>query len=292
MAGSAKVWILAARPKTLPAAIAPVMIGCVMAVSDGFFHLWSALATICAAIMIQVGTNLANDYFDFKKGIDSEGRLGPTRVTQSGMVRPETVRTATAVAFGLAFLIGIYLVYLGGLPILIIGLLSILFGVIYTAGPWPLGYIGIADLFVLIFFGPVALGGTYYVQAMIIKPEIIIAGLGPGFLSMAILTVNNLRDIDTDRSGGRKTLAVRFGLTFTRIQYLFSIIAAGCVPIYLCLFADRSRLVLLPLIIWPLAFPVIKKMFTQSGANLNDCLAKTGLLLLLYSLLFSIGWLL
>lgn len=285
-----KNWILAARPKTLPAASAPVIIGTAMAYEAGGFHLISSLVALIGALLIQIGTNLANDYFDFKKGTDQPDRLGPTRVTQSGLIKPETVKKAMILIFCLALLSGIYLVARGGVPILIIGLLSILFGVLYTGGPMPIGYIGMGDIFVLIFFGPVAVGGTYYVQTLDINWMVIIAGLAPGLFSTAILTVNNLRDIDSDRKAGKKTLAIRFGKTFTKIEYLFTIISAILIPTLLYIFFEKHIYSLLSLIVIILALPSIKKVFTTEGKILNDVLASTGLLLLIYSILFSIGW--
>lgn len=287
-----KIWILAARPKTLPAAAAPVVIGCAMAYADNGFHMLSAVAALIGALFIQIGTNLANDYFDFKKGIDQPDRLGPTRVTQSGMVTQSQIKLATTIAFGIAFLMGIYLVYRGSWPIVIIGLLSILFGILYTGGPAPLGYTGLADIFVLIFFGPVAVGGTYYVQTLTITTPVLIAGLAPGLFSIAILTVNNLRDIETDRRSGRKTLAVRFGATFAKLEYLFSVLIATLIPLLLYILYDSPLFSLLSIIVLLLLIPSIKTIFTQQGKIFNNTLATTGKLLFLFSLLFSIGWIL
>ncbi|MCP4568832.1 MAG: 1,4-dihydroxy-2-naphthoate polyprenyltransferase, partial [FCB group bacterium] len=216
-----RVWLRAARPKTLPAGIVPVLVGGAIAFSDGLFHLPSFLAAMFGSIMIQIGTNYANDLFDFKKEADSSDRIGPMRVTQAGLVTPRQIAIATTIVFALAFLTGIYLVYRGGWPIVIIGLASIVCGVLYTAGPMALGYIGLADIFVLVFFGPVALAGTYYVQAREITMPIIIAGIPFGMISVAILVVNNLRDITSDKKSRKKTLAVRFGRNFARFEYIF-----------------------------------------------------------------------
>jgi 1,4-dihydroxy-2-naphthoate octaprenyltransferase len=286
------VWLLAARPKTLPAAIAPVIIGTSMAIYDGGFHLLSAFAAMLGAVMIQIGTNFANDYFDFKKGSDRSDRLGPTRATTAGLVTPGAMRVATVIAFSIALLIGIYLVYRGGWPIVIIGILSILFGVLYTGGPKPIGYVGLGDLFVLIFFGPVAVGGTYFVQTLEINQTVILAGLAPGLLSVAILTVNNLRDIDSDRISGKKTLAVRFGITFSRYEYLLSVVVGAMIPLYMYLLSGEHPYSMFGCLVLLLAIPSIKTVYTSSGEILNKTLASTGLLLFLYSLNFSIGWLL
>ena len=287
------VWCMASRPKTLPAALAPVLIGSAMALADGAAHLWSALAAAGGALLIQIGTNFTNDYLDFKKGVDQSDRLGPTRVTQAGLVTPNAMKRAIVIAFGLAFLLGIYLVYRGGWPIVIIGLSSITFGVLYTAGRFSLSRTGLADIFVLFFFGPVAVGGTYYVQALQIDSNVIISGLAPGFFSMAILTVNNLRDIDTDTRAGKKTLPVRWGRTFARIEYLILVILASVVPLILTLRAHNHYYSLAAVLVIPAALPSIKTVFTSvDGPALNNTLASTGRLLLLYSVIFSVGWVL
>ncbi len=288
-----KIWFLAARPKTLPAGIAPVVIGTAMAIEDGAFHLPSAFCALLGSILIQIGTNYANDYFDFVKGTDTAERLGPPRATQQGWVTPRQMLMAALVTFSLAFTVGLYLIYRGGLPILAIGLLSILCGVLYTGGPYPLGYLGLGEVFVLIFFGPVALAGTYYVQAQQMYWAPIVAGLAPGLFSVAILTVNNLRDVNGDRGSGKKTLAVRFGVSFARCEYVASIVIASiCVPWYLVWgTADHSTVLLTTFV--PLAgIPSMIHVFKYSGPPLNRTLASTGQLLLLYTLLFSIGWIL
>ena len=287
------VWVLAARPKTLWAAVAPVLIGTAMAFEAKAGHWPSALAALVGAVLIQVGTNFANDYFDFKKGADQHERLGPTRMTQAGLIKPHSMRTATIIALSLALLVGIYLVWRGGWPIAIIGLLSILFGIMYTGGPYPLGYHGLGEIFVLVFFGPVAVGGTYYVQALDINSIVLLAGLPPGLFSVAILTVNNLRDIESDRLAGKKTLAVRFGKTFARVQYLLSIVIATLLPVFFYLTTHRHFFSLLTLLVLLAAVPTIKTVLGKTdGPALNNVLATTGMLLLLYSVIFSVGWLL
>src|SRR3989338_3083227 len=191
-----KVWLMAFRPKTLSASIAPVFIGTAMAFGDGVYHLPTALVCLLAALTIQNGTNIANDYYDFKKGADTKERIGPIRVTQAGLIPPETVKGAFIVSFAIAVFLSILLIYRGGWPIAVIGALAILSGILYTAGPLPLGYIGLGDVLVFVFFGPVAVAGTYYVQSFEMNAAVILAGLGLGLISVAILTVNNLRDID------------------------------------------------------------------------------------------------
>ncbi len=288
-----KIWLLAVRPKTLWAAVAPVIIGSAMAYEAGSFLLLAFLAALFGGTMIQIGTNLANDYFDFKKGADSQRELGPTRVTQAGLVSQLEIKTAMVLAFALAFLAGIYLVYLGGWPIVAIGILSITFGVLYTATKLALGYSGLADFFVLIFFGPVATGGTYYVQTLEINVIVILAGLAPGLFSVAILTVNNLRDIETDRKADKKTLAVRFGATFAKAEYVFAIVIASLVPLMLYLTtSEHIKATIAAVVIFLSLRPIRKVLKNTDGTELNSVLAETAQILLLYSLLFAIGWLL
>ena len=286
-----KIWFLAARPKTLPAAAAPVVIGTALAVADGRFHGLSALCALLGALLIQIGTNFANDYFDHAKGADTGGRIGPLRVTQAGLVRPKTMRAATALVFLLACVPGLYLVVRGGWVFVVIGLASILCGVLYTAGPYPLGYHGLGDLFVLVFFGPVAVAGTYYAQALELHGHAIAMGFSTGLFSVAILAVNNLRDIDQDRVAGKKTLAVRCGRTFARGEYLVALIVGGGVsPLALCANAGRWP-ALGSLVVLMLAAPTVRAVFTRTdGPSLNNALASTGQLLAVFSLLFSIGW--
>lgn len=284
-------WILAARPKTLWAATAPVIMGTAMAFGGGRGAWLPAMMALLGALAIQVGTNLANDYYDWKKGADGEERLGPTRMTQAGLISPSAMRWGIAVAFLLASVAGLYLVYRGGWVIALIGVLSILSGIFYTAGPYPLGYIGLADLFVLIFFGPVAVGGTYYVQALSIEPAVVAAGLAPGLFSVAILAVNNLRDVETDARSGKKTLAVRFGKRFARMEYVVSILLACFIPVALFLHDGNHPWSLMVLIVPVVGMTSLKTVWTcPGGAVLNEVLAATGRLLLVFSVLFSIGW--
>lgn len=287
-----QIWLLAARPKTLPAAAAPVLIGTAMAHTGGGVHWLSAIAAMVGGLLIQIGTNFANDYFDFKKGSDTHERLGPVRVTQAGLVTPATMKRATIQVFALAILVGFYLVWRGGVPILLIGLLSILFGVLYTGGPYPLGYNGFGELFVLIFFGPVAVGGTYFVQTLAINAEVIVAGLAPGLFSVAILTVNNLRDLDSDRASDKQTLAVRFGRHFALREYNWSLFGACTVPLLLAFLFHAPPLAMMASLTVVPSIIAMRKVATVTGRDLNDCLAVTGRLLLIYSLIFSLGWIL
>jgi 1,4-dihydroxy-2-naphthoate octaprenyltransferase len=288
-----QIWILASRPKTLWAAISPVIIGGALALADGHQQHLSWIAAALGAILIQIGTNFANDLFDYEKATDNGERLGPLRVTQAGLVTPTQMRVATAVAFGLAMLIGVYLIYRGGWPILAIGVLSILCGILYTAGPYPLGYHGLGDIFVLIFFGPVAVGGTFYVIAQDINWLVILAGLPPGLLAVAILVVNNLRDIESDARAGKRTLAVRFGRTFTKIQYLVSIVLAlSFAPIHYLATDDQPQAMLSLLAALVALGPLSRVFRSREGEVLNRALADTGKVMFAYALTFSVGWLL
>jgi 1,4-dihydroxy-2-naphthoate octaprenyltransferase len=287
------IWIEAARPKTLWAAVAPVVIGTALACDEGGFASLPAIAALVGAILIQIGTNFANDYYDFTKGADEGERLGPTRATQAGLVAPESMKRATMIAFALAIGVGVYLVYVGGWPIVTIGLLSVFFGVIYTAGPFALGYKGLADLFVLLFFGPVAVGGTYYVQTLTITPEVLILGLAPGLLSVALLTVNNLRDIDNDRQSGKRTLAVRCGQRFAQGEFVACLVLACFIPTIVHWYRGGHPFIqLMPLLLLG-SIPALKILFGYTdGRQLNQVLAATGKLLIFQAVLFSILWLL
>ena len=284
---------LASRPKTLPAAVAPVIIGSAMAFADGRGHWLSAIVAAIAAVLIQIGTNYANDYFDYFSGADRTGRLGPTRATQAGLVKPATMKKAFVITFILAILLGFYLVYRAGWPVVVIGLSSILFGVLYTTGPFPLGYHGLGDIFVFLFFGLVAVSGTYYVQALLLTPEAVIAGVAPGLLSTAILTVNNLRDFAADTKAAKKTLVVRFGAVFGLAEYLACFICAAIVQIILVLLSNGHFFSLVSILSLTMAVPSVKILISrQPGVIYNRVLADTGKILLLYSILFSIGWIL
>ena len=263
-----------------------------MAFGDGGFHAVSALAAIACALLIQVATNYANDLFDFEKGADTEFRHGPLRVTHAGMASPGMMRRAIAAVLVLTVLGGLYLVWRGGWPILVIGLLSIAAGLLYTGGPRPLGYMGLGDVLVLVFFGPVAVAGTYYVQTLSVNSTVVLAGLAPGLLSVAMLAVNNLRDTEEDRRAGKKTLAVRFGRGFARFEYIAALAGACVLPLVLYLASDRHPYSIAGGITVLAALPAARRLFASEGASLNPVLAHTGRLLLLYSVLFSVGWVL
>lgn len=287
------IWVLASRPKTLWAAISPVVIGIAMAFEAGKGGWGAAIAALLGGVLLQIGANFANDYLDYVKGTDTHERLGPMRVTHAGLVSPLAMKLATTIVFALAFLCGVYLVWQAGWPIAIIGVLSILFAVLYTAGPYPLGYYGLGDIFALIFFGPIATGGTYYAQALDIRPEVVIAGFAPGLFAVALLTVNNLRDADNDAKAGKKTLPVRFGKQFARAEYVTSVLlAALAIPLATFAVTRKHPLSLIAIAVGVLALPAIKSVYRDTGRTLNGTLAQTGRLNLFFALLFSLGWLL
>jgi len=287
-----KTWLLAIRPKTLPAASGPVLVGSAVALGNGFFSFWPAVAALSAALLLQIGSNLANDVFDFKKGTDITERTGPLRVTQAGLLTPRQVFVGMGLTFFVAFLIGLYLIKIGGWPILLIGSLSIVSAILYTGGPYPIGYNGLGEVFVFIFFGPVAVCGTYYVQALSLNPHVWLASIPVGFLTMAILVVNNLRDIKTDAKTGKKTLAVRLGKRATQREYLLFLSLAFIIPVLTVLFGFYSPWLLLPFLATPLVISLVREIYTKEGAALNKTLAKTAQLELVYSLLYSAGYLL
>lgn len=289
-----RVWLWAARPKTLGAAVAPVLVGTAMAVEANVWHPVSAALALVGAVLIQIGVNYHNDYADFVQGADTEDRVGPLRVTQAGLVAPETMRRATMVVFGLAVVSGLYLIYRGGWPILLVGLGSIGAAIWYTAGRYSLAALGLADVFVFVFFGPVAVGGTYYVQALSLPTEVLVAGAGPGLLSIAILLVNNVRDVAEDGEARKRTLVVRFGRRFGVVAYGFCVVGALVLSAVLALgpsaLAPRPWAAL-PLALLPLAIQPIRTMASTSvPEQLNPLLGATGRLLLLWAVLFSIGW--
>ncbi len=288
MSSSLKKWTSAARLRTLPAALAPVTIGCAMAYEAGAFHALSALCAFFAAILIQIGTNFANDYFDFVNGVDNDNRIGPQRATQSGDIAPQQMKLAFIISFLLITPLVAYLAYRGGWELIAIGILSVLSGILYTGGPVPLGYIGLGDLFVLVFFGPIAVGGTYYVQTLSLNSDVVFIGISSGLMSTAILIVNNLRDRVEDQKVGKNTLAVLFGARFARIEYCACLILAGLLSLYVC-FPENPWGILSLLAILSAA-PAAISMCREEGAALDPNLGKTAKALILFSGLFSIGW--
>jgi 1,4-dihydroxy-2-naphthoate polyprenyltransferase len=287
----ARAWILAARPATLPAAVVPVLVGAAAALAEGvsFRPLVFAMTLLCS-ILIQIGTNFANDYSDFLKGADHEGRLGPVRVTQSGLISQSEVKRGILIAFGLAVLIGLYLASIGGWPIVAIGVFAVLSGLAYTGGPFPLGYHGLGDVFVFVFFGVVAVTGTAYLQTERWSSLALLLSIPIGLLVTNILVVNNLRDLPTDIAAGKRTLATRIGDRATRLQYAIFMAVAYLVPLGLSFSQPGRRPMLLPLLTLPSGIKLVRRVLGGlSGRDLNLILKRTGLLLLAFGFLLSLA---
>ncbi|MCX6031495.1 MAG: 1,4-dihydroxy-2-naphthoate polyprenyltransferase [Chloroflexi bacterium] len=284
-----RAWLIASRPHTLPAAIAPVIVGAALAGQAGAFKPLAALAALLAALLIQIGANFANDLGDYRRGADAAGRVGPTRVTSAGLLTPAEVTAGMWTVFGLAAACGLYLIALGGWPVAVIGVLSIAAGIAYTAGPLPLGYYGLGDLAVFIFFGLVAVVGTYYVQTRALTLVAFVAAVPMGALITAILVVNNVRDADTDRAAGKHTLAVLLGRRGARAEYLLLMLAAYLTPIALWLGFAMRPTVLLPLVTLPLAVPLIRAVLTVLGPPLNRTLAGTAQLAVIFAIALAVG---
>jgi 1,4-dihydroxy-2-naphthoate octaprenyltransferase len=281
---------MAARPKTLPAAMAPVFVGTGLAAHHDVLDWLPAGAALLGAILIQVGTNLANDYYDFVRGGDTDERIGPVRVTQAGILSPEVVKRGMVIVLAAAMLVGVYLVWVAGWPIVWIGLASVASAVLYTGGPFPLAYHGLGDIFVFVFFGLVAVGGTYFVQGSSWPTDALLAGVGVGALSTAILVVNNLRDIDTDAKVGKRTLAVRLGATGTKLEYVLMLLLAVAVPItgvasFSWPLASLAALLALPVGIGPLR----TVLDYGDPRELNPALGATARVVALYGGLLALG---
>jgi len=290
-----RIWLMAARPRTLPAAIAPVLVGTAAAVewAGRLPRLGAFLAALVGSVFIQIGTNLANDYSDARRGADTADRLGPVRVTSSGLVAPQRVLVATWVAFGVAVACGIYLTAVAGIVILLIGAVSIAAGVLYTGGPRPYGYAGLGEVFVFLFFGLIAVNGSYYVQVEELAALPLGLSISVGFLATAILVVNNVRDIETDRRAGKMTMAVRMGRTSAVGLYRMLVLGAFVVLPIALVAGDASLLPLIGLLALPLAVPPLRTIGNRTdGPSLNRALAGTGALLGAFSILVSLGLLL
>jgi len=284
-----QLWLMAIRPKTLPAAVGPVAVGSAVAFRDEVFSFVPALCCLLGAMLLQIGVNLANDYFDFKNNIDSEERLGPVRVTQSGLIPPAEVKGGMIFCLFLAALVFLYLAVLGGWPIVVIGAASVLAALAYSGGPYPLASNGLGELFVFIFFGLVAVGGTYFIQAGQLSWVVMLAAVPPGLLITAIMVVNNLRDIDTDRKAGKNTLAVILGRSLTIVEYKLLLLLSYFVPPAMMLTGVAEIYILLPLSSLPMAWVLSKKITEEKGPLLNELLAGTARLSLVYSLMFAVG---
>ena len=282
-------WVLALRVKTLPTAISPVILGTALSHHDGSFILFTFLMTILAAVLIQIGANFANDVYDFEKGSDREDRLGPQRATQSGLITPDEMKTAMWLIFALAIGVGFYLAWIGGWPIVVIGLASITTGIAYTGGPYPLGYHGLGDVFVFIFFGLIAVPGTYYLQTGSVTEHSLWLGAALGMLSTAILVVNNIRDMETDIVTGKKTLAVRLGISFSHIEFSILVIFPFIIPLCMWCNTRDNMALLITLFALPIAVHLIIQLISKSGRELNNVLAGTARFLFIFTILFSAG---
>ena len=301
-----KAWLMAARPQTLPAGAAPVVVGAGLAVHAGVFEPLVALAALVGALLIQVGTNFANDYYDAVKGADTDEREGFTRVTAGGLIEPASVKRAMILTYALAVVVGVALVAIGGVPIIVVGLSGIAAGILYTGGPFPYGYRGLGDLFVFVYFGLVAVTGTYYVQAVASNPAVgtfptavpvgtlpvdaVVASLPAAGLSTAILVVNNIRDRETDMAAGKKTLVVYLGYGPSRAEFLALVGMAYVVPVLFALDPSYGPSALAPLLTLPLAAKMSETVLTRTdGEALNPALERVGQTLFAHSLLFAVG---
>jgi len=289
MVAAVKIWINAVRPKTLPAGMIPVMIGGSVAYWQGYFDIGLLAITLICALLIQIITNFINEIYDYKRGADGAERLGPERAVSTGRISSKTMKIVSIILIGITFKIGLILVDHAGIGILIVGIVSLFFAWAYTGGPFPLAYKGLGDIFVFIFFGLIAVSGTYYVQTLRFDWIAFLSGIAPGIFSMNILAVNNIRDIDTDPSAGKITLAVRLGKKKAQVLYAVLNIVAY-IPLIVIYFMTKNIYVLLPLITIIYAAVLIKNVFIKTGKDLNDVLAGTGKLLLIYGLLFCLGW--
>ncbi len=284
-----QAWLLATRPKTLPAAVSPVIIGSAVAFAEGGFRFLPAIAAFLGALLLQIGANLANDVFDYEKGADQHDRLGPLRVTQAGLLSPSTVKTGMWITFALAALCGIYMTLVSGWFILLIGLLAILAAIAYTGGPFPYGYRGLGELFVFVFFGFAAVCGTYYAQTNTISQLAVLSSIPVGLLIVAILVVNNVRDYESDKAANKRTLAVRYGLNWAKQEFISVVILAFVVTFLLAITDLAPVWILLSWLAIPLVFSTSSAILNKRGKVLNKTLAETGKLTLYFSLLYSSG---
>jgi 1,4-dihydroxy-2-naphthoate polyprenyltransferase len=291
--GGVAPWMLAARIPTLPAAAVPVIVGTAVGASLSSFKAGPFLGALLAALLIQIATNFANDYSDHARGADTPDRLGPTRATSAGLIAPEAMKRATILTFGMAAVIGLYLIWVGGWPILVIGVFSILFGLAYTGGPLPLAYNGLGDLAVFIFFGLIAVTGSAYLQTGQFNGIAMAAAVPVGLLVTSILVVNNLRDIETDARAGKRTLAVMLGETASRGQYCGYLMTAYIFSLGFWLVGATGPWVTLTWLALPFGAWLMSKVAGGlSGRPLNVILKRTGQHLLFFGILLAVGFLL
>ena len=282
-----QIWLTAIRPKTLPAAVAPVLAGTAVAIHEHGEHWPTAILAMVTALLLQIAANFANDALDFRKGADTAERLGPTRITSSGLVSAESVMRATVLVLGLAVLTGLPLAIRGGWPIFALGIAAIVCAVAYTGGPFPLAYLGLGEIFVYLFFGLAAVAGTAYIQTGELTALAIATSVPIGALAIGILIVNNLRDINTDRAAGKRTVAVRLGERRTKWEYGLMLVVAGAMPIVFWIVGWLNWACVITIAWWPYAAGLWNQITTRTGRALNPTLGNTGRALLIYSLLLS-----
>jgi 1,4-dihydroxy-2-naphthoate octaprenyltransferase len=286
-------WIAASRPQTLPASVVPVLTGATLAHYHQLFRWDTTIVALICALLIQIGTNFANDYYDFIKGADREDRIGFTRATSAGLVTPEAMFRATYITMSIAFFTGLYLVWIAGWPVFLIGVFSLIFGVAYTGGPYPLGYNGLGDIFVFIFFGFAAVMGTYYVNALEWSPDSVIASIPVGALAVNILVINNLRDVHQDVLSGKRTLGVLLGENALKAEYTILIVLSFASLLILDIVFGYPAWIYLPCLSLPAAIYLLKQVFFHDDKRtLNKTLERTAQYMVLFGVLFSAGILL
>jgi 1,4-dihydroxy-2-naphthoate octaprenyltransferase len=283
------VWLLATRPKTLPASIAPILVGSAVALHEGGFHAVTAMVALLTALLLQIAANLANDALDFRRGADTATRTGPTRIVASGFVTAEAVLRATVLVLALATLSGLYLVWRGGWPFLLLGILALICAVAYTGGPWPLAYLGLGEVFVFIFFGPIAVTGTAYLQTLEVTALSLAASIPTGLMAVCILIVNNVRDLEQDRLVGKRTIAVRIGDRLSRREYVLIQLCTLALPFLFWTQGWMNAWALLTILTWPLFWQLWRQVGTLGGAQLNATLGATGRTSLVFSVLLSVA---
>lgn len=284
-----RIWYLAARPWTLPASLAPIIVGSAVAWYEGGFHFLTALMALLTALLLQIAANFANDAIDFKRGSDTKERVGPTRITSAGYVSYESVMRATAIALGLAVLTGLYLVYRGGWPFLLLGVFAMIAAVAYTGGPFPISYLGLGEIFVFLFFGLIAVTGTAYLQTGEITALSLWSSLIPGALIVGILIVNNYRDLEGDRVAGKRTVAVRIGPEKTQLEYALMLIITAATPLVFWAVGWLDAWALVTLLGWPLLWGLWRQITSLRGPALNKTLGMTGRVAVATSVLFTIA---
>ncbi len=283
------IWWLAIRPRTLIASISPVLVGSSLTLRQGMFSSKIFFLTLSFAMLIQIGTNFANDYFDFLKGSDTKQRIGPIRVTQMGLVSKKTMKIAIFSVFLACSILGVLMTIVGGYVFFILALLAIIFGIGYTAGPFPLAYKGLGDIFVLIFFGPIAVLGCNFLYTHELSFTAFLAGIGPGLFSCAILSANNIRDIEEDKKAKKNTLAVRFGKKFAIAEYIFCVVAALFPPLILYYYEYTSPIAFANIGLIFLMFEPINSLFSKDNKQIAEALPKTAHIMTIYSLIFSLS---